>query len=346
MKKIISFVLALVPGIGLHAQTNTILFQNDATSLISNAFTGTLVKTNANFNEFIRAQLYYAPDGITDEAAFVSVGTPALVGVTPGRYNGGNKIILGAAPGSPIMIQVRAYESAYGATYEQAEAAPAGANGRRALVGKSSIARVTPGGGPTTGNSRAVGPFSVNVAGGGPFFTVNDIVVAEGSNGLFNATFIVSLVQAQEQTVSVDYETRDGTALAGEDYQPVNGTLTFNPGERAKAVTVVLTADGLPEPDETFYLALSNPGGGFISRPQGSCLITEVRVTGLSVDTSISFNTVTNRFYVVEKSGNNLDWQPVPGATNVFGNGSIVTVLDRGSGCAPMTLYRARLIEQ
>jgi hypothetical protein len=49
---------------------------------------------------------------------------------------------------------------------------------------------------------------------------------------------------------------------------------------------------------------------------------------------------------MVEKSGNNFDWQPVPGATNVFGNGSIVTVLDRGSGCAPMTLYRARLIEQ
>jgi hypothetical protein len=337
VKKIISFALALLPGIGLQAQTDTILFQNDATSLINNALTGTLVKTN----ELIRAQLYYAPDGTTDEAAFVSVGTSAPVGVTPGRYNGGNKIIPGTPSGSPIMIQVRAYESAYGSTYEQAEAAPAGANGRRALVGKSAIARVMLG-----GSSRAVGPFAVNVAGGGPFFTVNDIVAAEGSNGLFNATFTVSLVQALEQTVSVNYETRDGTALAGEDYQPVNGTLTFNPGERAKTVTVVLTADGLPEPDETFYLGLSNPSGGFVIRPEGSCLITEVRVTGLSVDTSISFNTVTNRFYVVEKSGNNFDWQPVPGATNVFGNGSIVTVLDRGSGCAPMTIYRARLIEQ
>jgi hypothetical protein len=191
-----------------------------------------------------------------------------------------------------------------------------------------------------------VGPFTVNVAGGGPFFAVNDIVAAEGSNGLFSGTFTVSLVQALEQTVSVNYETRDGTALAGEDYQPANGTLTFNPGERAKTVTVVLTADALPEPDETFYLGLSNPSGGFIIRPEGSCLITEVRVTGLSVDTSISFNTVTNRFYMVEKSGNNLDWQPVPGATNVAGNGGIVTVLDRGSGCAAMTLYRARLIEQ
>jgi len=347
MKKILSFVLALLPSLGLHAQTtNTILFQNDSASLISNALTGAPVRTNANFSEFIRAQLYYAPDGTTDEAAFVSVSTPALVGITPGRYNGGTKIISGAAPGGSVMIQVRAFESGYGSTYEQAEAAPAGANGRRALVGKSAIARVTLGGGPTNSSSRVVGPFTVNVAGGGPFFAVNDIVVAEGSNGLFNATFIVSLVQAQEQTVSVDYETRDGTALAGEDYQAVNGTLTFNPGEVAKTVTVVLTADGLPEPDETFYLALSNPGGGFIIRPQGSCLITEVRVTGLSVDTSINFNTVSNRFYVVEKSGNNLDWQPVPGATNVFGNGSIVTVLDRGSGCAPMTLYRARLIEQ
>lgn len=36
---------------------------------------------------------------------------------------------------------------------------------------------------------------------------------------------------------------------------------------------------------------------------------------------------VTNRFYTVEKSGNNFYWQPVPGATNLAGNGSIVTVL-------------------
>jgi hypothetical protein len=144
----------------------------------------------------------------------------------------------------------------------------------------------------------------------------------------------------------VDYATRDGTALAGEDYQPVNGTLTFNPGERTKTVTAVLTADALPEPDETFYLALSNSSGGAIIRPQGSCLITEVRVTGLSVDTSISFNTVSNRFYVVEKSLNNVDWQPVPGATNVAGNGGIMTVLDRGSGCSTMAIYRASLIDQ
>lgn len=89
-----------------------------------------------------------------------------------------------------------------------------------------------------------------------------------GGNGLFNATFTVSLVQALEETVSVHYETRNGTALAGEDYQPVNGTLTFNPGERAKTVIVVLTADALPEADETFYLGLSNPSGGFIIRPE------------------------------------------------------------------------------
>jgi endoglucanase len=342
MKKIICLALTLLSGIGLEAQTNTILFQNDPASLIANVLTGTLIKSN----EAIRAQLYYAPDGTTDEAAFVPVGTPAPVGVTPGRYNGGYKIILGAVPGTFVMIQVRAYESTYGSTYEQAEAAPAGANGRRALVGKSAVARVIPGAGPTNSSSRLVGPFSVNVAGGGPFFTVNDIIVAEGSNGLYQAVFTVSLIQVQEQTVSVDYATRDGTALAGEDYQPVNGTLTFNPGERAKTVTVVLTADVLPEPDETFYLALSNPSGGAIIRPQGSCLITEVRVTGLTVDTSISFNTVSNRFYMVEKSLNNVDWRPVPGATNVAGNGGIVTVLDRGSGCAAMAVYRASLIDQ
>jgi hypothetical protein len=192
MKKIICLALTLLSGIGLQAQTNTILFQNDSASLINNVLTGMPVKSN----DSIRAQLYYAPDGTLDDAAFVPVGTPAAVGATPGRYNGGYKIILGAVPGAFVMIQVRAYEFTYGNTYEQAEAALAGTNGRRALVGKSAIARVMPGAGPTNSSSRVVGPFSLNVAGGGPFFTVNDIVVAEGSNGLYNAVFTVSLIQS------------------------------------------------------------------------------------------------------------------------------------------------------
>ena len=43
-------------------------------------------------------------------------------------------------------------------------------------------------------------------------------------------TFTVSLAQASGQTVSVQYATSNGTAIAGTDYLPASGTLTFAPG--------------------------------------------------------------------------------------------------------------------
>jgi hypothetical protein len=138
----------------------------------------------------------------------------------------------------------------------------------------------------------------------------------------------------------------DGTALDGQDYAGTNGTLTFAAGEVSKTIAVVLTADAAPEPDETFYLHLRNPINGVIARGQASCLITEVRIAGVSVDTSVSFNTVAGRRYVVEKTTDAVSWLPVAGATNVPGTGNIVTIVDRGSGCAAIMVYRARLLEQ
>lgn len=174
---------------------------------------------------------------------------------------------------------------------------------------------------------------------------VNDLVVAEGSNGVARADFIVTLHAAQSDTVSVDYSTQDGTAIAGEDYLATSGTLTFALGETAKTISVTLTPDAPAEPDETFSLRLSNPVNGVLGKFQGTCTITEVRITGISVDTTVSFNTVGNRRYTVERSGNAVDWEPVLGATSVLGTGGVVTIIDRGSGCQSMRVYRARLVE-
>jgi len=340
-------IAALAAAPALQAQTtNAVLFQNDTNSLVTNGLTGMLVRTN----EGMRALLYWAPDGTTDESAFVSAGgfaAPIGFGNSHGRYNGGYRTIQTASPpGTPILIQVRAWEWAYGSTYEAALAAAPGTNGRTALVGRSGIARVPLSGGPTNGSQKC-GPFTMSLASGGSFIAVNDIVVAEGSNGVYLANFVISLLAGlQAAPVSVDYATSNGTAVAGADYVATSGTVTLQPGERSKVVSVTLTADGPPEPEETFYLKLSNPVNGYLVRAQGSCVVTEVRVTGISIDTSVSFNTVNNRRYMVERSFDSLTWEAVAGATNVLGNGSVLTVLDRGSGCSPMTLYRARLIEE
>lgn len=65
--------------------------------------------------------------------------------------------------------------------------------------------------------------------------------------------------------VSVDYATMDDTAVAGDDYLPTSGTLTFANGETEKTITVQILPDSDEqlgtEADESFIVALSNPQG-------------------------------------------------------------------------------------
>src|SRR5262249_52429265 len=110
----------------------------------------------------------------------------------------------------------------------------------------------------------------------GRALTVDDIVVAEGSNGVVQANFTINLTLPQTNVVSLDYSTQDGSALAGQDYVATQGTLTFAPGEISKVVSVNVTADLPPEDDEVFYLNLSNPVHGILTRSQAACTITEV----------------------------------------------------------------------
>ncbi|CAD7941387.1 unnamed protein product [Amoebophrya sp. A120] len=64
-----------------------------------------------------------------------------------------------------------------------------------------------------------------------------------------------------EGTLSIRYATRDGTATAGEDFVHIEGTLTFNPGEAEKTVTVEIIDDDIYEGDELFYVDLSEASG-------------------------------------------------------------------------------------
>ena len=70
--------------------------------------------------------------------------------------------------------------------------------------------------------------------------------------------FEMELAQAAEAPVTVDYETADGTATAGEDYTAKRGTVTFAPGHTRKTVAVPVLRDEEAEDAETVFLRLSN----------------------------------------------------------------------------------------
>lgn len=103
-------------------------------------------------------------------------------------------------------------------------------------------------------------------------------VVSEGTGGTTPVYFWVQFNGYRSdpnQIVSVDYKTRSGTALAGQDFIATQGTLKIYPNENHALVMVEIIADALPEPDETFYLDVFNPVGATFG--EGVVQLTAVR---------------------------------------------------------------------
>jgi hypothetical protein len=87
-------------------------------------------------------------------------------------------------------------------------------------------------------------------------FSAGNFSVGEAAG---TATITATLSAASQWTITANYATSNGTALAGSDYLAATGTLTFTPGVTTTAFTVPIKDDALDEPDETIALALSNP---------------------------------------------------------------------------------------
>jgi len=102
--------------------------------------------------------------------------------------------------------------------------------------------------------------------------------VVEGSSGTRYAYFLLQFTGVRsdpDEILSVDYVTRDGTALAGSDYLAVSGTLNLYPDENQAVIPVEIIGDSTPEPSEYFCLDVFNPEGG--SFGEGVVKLTAVR---------------------------------------------------------------------
>ena len=97
---------------------------------------------------------------------------------------------------------------------------------------------------------------------GPPALSVADATANESEGSI---AFAVTLDRAAPGTVTVAYETRDGSASAGHDYTGKTGTLSFAAGQTSKSVSVALLDDAVDDGGETFELVLSNPVGAVIA---------------------------------------------------------------------------------
>ena len=121
-----------------------------------------------------------------------------------------------------------------------------------------------------------------------PEISIDNVEQLEGDTGNTNFEFTVSLSEPSEEVVTVDFFTLDGTAESEDrldsttivdlaDYIPLEGTLEFEPGSTEKTITVEVLTDteALDEenPDETFFVNLSNANNGDIEQIVGLGII-------------------------------------------------------------------------
>ena len=102
-----------------------------------------------------------------------------------------------------------------------------------------------------------------------PNITISDTRITEGNKGRKNAKFTVTLDDASNKTVTVNYATANGSAKAGKDYRKTTGTLTFQPGQTQKKINVPIFGDTIVEKNEKFQLNLSKPKNGKIKDKRG-----------------------------------------------------------------------------
>lgn len=76
--------------------------------------------------------------------------------------------------------------------------------------------------------------------------------------------FSINVFPANSAEITVNYNTKDGTAKSGTDYTEVRGTLTIPANQTYAYVDVYVTGDSLRRADQTFYLELNSPQNAVI----------------------------------------------------------------------------------
>ena len=117
-----------------------------------------------------------------------------------------------------------------------------------------------------------------------PSLSINDVSYTETSSAS-NATFTVTLSEASDQDVTVDYASSDVSTTAGSDYTASSGTVTISAGATSATFTVPILVDTLDESNETATVTLSNASNASINDATGTLtIVDDDPVPTLSID--------------------------------------------------------------
>jgi hypothetical protein len=167
-----------------------------------------------------------------------------------------------------------------------------------------------------------------------PSLSMNSPSVVEGNtqcNPMTPMPFVVTLSAASNLTVTVNYQTLNGTATGdvtcgtrSRGYITTSGTLTFAPGETSKTVNVSIAGDTAKESNQTLALRLSNATNATLPSSDAIGTIIDDDSTPKFTATSVSAPTIegnsgqkTMMVAVAPTNGNeqpmSVDFTTIPG---------------------------------
>lgn len=117
----------------------------------------------------------------------------------------------------------------------------------------------------TTGGLGMAG--TITVQGGPPPAQAGTLQFSTGSvnvdEGAGSRTVTVTRTGGDDGTVTVSYQTENNSAVAGQDYQQTQGTLTWpDNDDEPRNISIPILDDDSDESNENFRVRLSNPTGG------------------------------------------------------------------------------------
>jgi uncharacterized repeat protein (TIGR01451 family) len=172
---------------------------------------------------------------------------------------------------------------------------------------------------------------STDMPGGIPALSITDVRVNEASNGPVNAVFTITLSAASSRTVTVQVQTRDGTAMSPREYQPLSlTTLTFAPGQMSQNVTIPVMDNQLIGGAESFFVELVNPSNATLANAEATGTIINHALVMPPVNELLIQDWYLNFLGRLPDTGDQAHWQGLldKGASPTFVVQSIMNSLE------------------
>ncbi|WP_220766178.1 retention module-containing protein, partial [Shewanella sp. MBTL60-112-B2] len=134
-----------------------------------------------------------------------------------------------------------------------------------------------------------------------PLINIDYAIAVEGME---NAVFTLSLSEPSDETITVNYSSEELSALFGEDFIAVSGTVTFLPGQTTAFITVPIVDDLIVEnPNPEFALInLSDPTNAQLVDSQGTLRIFD-NDSPANADVSIDLDPITGDNLITSDEG-------------------------------------------